>query len=112
MPGWLDPLLKPFRRAAREGEPRKGPWQVHFPDGWLPNSWGKFWNYWQLDRDPLAGRSLSAVVEACVSAYAQTIAQCPGDHWRSTGDGGRERVTTSALSRILRYPNAYQSRSD
>ena len=37
---------------------------------------------------------------------------CPGDHWRPAADGGRERVTTSALSRILRRPNDYQSRSD
>jgi phage portal protein BeeE len=37
---------------------------------------------------------------------------CPGTHWRSTGDGGRERVTTSALSRILKRPNSYQSISD
>jgi HK97 family phage portal protein len=52
------------------------------------------------------------MVEACVSAYSQTVAMCPGDHWRSTGDGGRERVTTSALSRIIRQPNDYQSMSD
>lgn len=52
------------------------------------------------------------MVEACVSAYAQTIAMCPGDHWRLLSNGGRERVTTSALSRILRRPNDYQSISD
>ena len=48
------------------------------------------------------------MVEACVSAYAQTVAQCPGDHWRSLGNGGRERVSNSDLSRILRQPNDYQ----
>jgi phage portal protein BeeE len=37
---------------------------------------------------------------------------CPGDHWRTQADGGRERVTTSALSRILRQPNTYQGSSD
>jgi phage portal protein BeeE len=52
------------------------------------------------------------MVEACVSAYAQTVAQCPGDHWRRLANGGRKRVTTSALSRILRRPNDYQSISD
>lgn len=52
------------------------------------------------------------MVEACVSAYAQTIAMCPGDHWRATDSGGRERVTTSGLSRVLRRPNDYQSISD
>jgi HK97 family phage portal protein len=52
------------------------------------------------------------MVEACVSAYAQTVAMCPGDHWRGNSKGGRDRVKTSALARILRYPNAYQSISD
>lgn len=52
------------------------------------------------------------MVEACVSAYAQTAAMCPGDHWRKLANGGRERVTNSALSRILRRPNDYQSISD
>jgi HK97 family phage portal protein len=52
------------------------------------------------------------MVEACVSAYAQTVAMCAGDHWISTKKGGRERVTTSALSRILRHPNSYQSMAD
>ena len=97
---------------AVEGEPRDGPWHVHWPDGILPNSWGQYLNYWQMGRDPISGFEGIAVVEACVNAYAQTIAQCPGDHWRATADGGRERITNSALSRILRNPNFYQSRSD
>jgi HK97 family phage portal protein len=37
---------------------------------------------------------------------------CPGDHWRLNSKNGRDRVKTSALSRILRYPNDYQSASD
>src|SRR5262245_55327829 len=56
--------------------------------------------------------SRSAVVEACLSAYSQTVAMCPGDHWRANDKGGRDRITTSALSRILRHPNDYQSISD
>ena len=39
----------------------------------------------------------SAMVEACVSAYAQTVAMCPGDHWRLNDKGGRDRVKNSAL---------------
>lgn len=97
---------------AVEGEPRDGPWMVHWPDGMLPNAWGKNWNYWQMGYDPIDGVGSVAVVEACVQAYASTISQCPGDHWRATPDGGRERVTNSALSRILRAPNHYQTRSD
>jgi HK97 family phage portal protein len=37
---------------------------------------------------------------------------CPGTHWLTTDDGGRERVSTSALSRILQKPNSYQSPAD
>ena len=52
------------------------------------------------------------MVEACVSAYSQTVAMCPGGHWRTLPDGGRELVTTSALARILKRPNDYESMSD
>ena len=52
------------------------------------------------------------MVEACISAYAQTCAMLPGSHWRLKDNGGRERVTTSALSRFLRQPNEYQTISD
>ena len=51
-------------------------------------------NWWQLGYDPMACHRKSAMVEACVCAYAQTIAMCPGDHWRLKHNGGRERVTT------------------
>jgi HK97 family phage portal protein len=77
--------------------------------GWIPTNWPI--NYWQTGRDPLPYGG-SAIVYACRSAYSQTIAMCPGTHWQSDKDGGRERVTSSALSRILRKPNSYQSGSD
>ncbi|WP_234838974.1 phage portal protein [Sinorhizobium meliloti] len=96
---------------AVEGEPRDGPWLVSWPNGVLPSSWGKNLNFWQMGRDPIDGQGGVAVVEACVNAYASTIAQCPGDVWRRTPDGGRERVANAA-SRVLRRPNDYQSRSD
>src|SRR5580765_8369290 len=75
----------------------------------VPPSWP--WNFWQLGYDPLKP-SGSAVVYACRQAYSQTLSMCPGTHWRSSGDGGRERVTNSALSRILKKPNSYQSPTD
>lgn len=96
---------------AVEGEERPGPWMVSWPDGMLPNAWGKNLNYWQMGRDPIDGLGGVAVVEACVQAYASTIAQCPGQVWRSDGKGGRERVDNAA-SRVLRSPNDYTSRSD
>lgn len=52
------------------------------------------------------------MVEACVSAYAQTVAMCPGAHKVTTADGGTKVITNSALSRWLRRPNDYQSISD
>jgi HK97 family phage portal protein len=95
---------------AAEGEPRAGPYTLPISGGWLPD--GVAANFWQLGMDPLPIGTRSAMVEACVSAYSQTIAMCPGDHWKKKPKGGREEVRTSALSRILRTPNAYQSISD
>lgn len=95
---------------AVEGEPRPGPYYLPISGGWLPD--GTSTNFWQLGENVLPATTRSAVVEACVSAYSQTTAMCPGDHWRLNDKGGRERVTNSALSRVLRRPNAYQSISD
>ena len=69
-------------------------------------------NWWQMGGSLQPYGGCSAMVEACVGAYSQTAAMCPGDHWRLLSDGGRERVTNSALARILRKPNDYQSISD
>jgi HK97 family phage portal protein len=93
---------------STEGAYRPGPYLTNA--GWIGA--GAAWNFWQQGYDPTPAVQSSAILEACVSAYAQTIAMCPGDHWRARPDGGRERVTTSALSRILRQPNGYQGSSD
>jgi HK97 family phage portal protein len=102
--------LLPWRKKAAEGEYRPGPYLLD--GGWLSASAGRLLNWWQTGASLLPNGESGAMVEACVSAYSQTIAMCPGDHWLSTGNGGRERVTTSALSRIIRRPNDYQSMSD
>jgi len=96
-------------KAAGEGEVHPGPYYLPVTGGWLPAD--APWNFWQSGIDPSSGAS-SAMVEACLSAYSQTIAMCPGDHWKLNDKNGRDRVSTSALSRILRYPNSYQSPSD
>lgn len=108
--GVLSRVLAPFKAKSAEGQYRDGPYYLPISRGWLPP--GSPWNFWQTGRDVRAYSSTNAIVEACVSAYSQTAAMCPGDHWRRTSSGGRERVTNSALSRILRKPNAYQSASD
>jgi HK97 family phage portal protein len=105
---WLTRML-PWGRAA-EGQYRPGPYMLS--DGWLSASVGRYWNYWQSGHNLQPYGSQSAMLEACVSAYSQTVPMCPGDHWRALDNGGRERVTNSALSRIMRRPNDYQSISD
>jgi HK97 family phage portal protein len=105
-------LARVFGRKAKaaEGEWRPGPYLLD--GGWLSAKAGKYLNWWQMGYSPQPYGEGSAMVEACVSAYAQTIAMCPGSHWLSRADGGRERVTTSDLNRILRRPNDYQTISD
>lgn len=106
--GLLSRIFRPSAAKAAEGEARPGPYLLN--DGWLPA--GTPWNFWQMGRNVRPYAQTSAVVEACISAYSQTAAMCPGDHWRRLPNGGRERVTNSALSRIVRKPNGYQSMSD
>jgi len=106
-------LARAAEAATRIFRPRQkqfGPFMSPIMGGsGVPANWPM--NWWQLGYDPLHP-SGSAVVYACRQAYAQTISMCTGTHWQSDGKGGRERMTTSALSRILRKPNAYQSPTD
>src|SRR5215216_3402794 len=99
--GIVSRALSLFQMRATEGQYRDGPWQLPISGGWLPTDVGRYWNWWQLGYD-VQQAGTSAMVQACVSAYAQTIAMCPGDHWRTQTNGGRERVVNSALTRILR----------
>ncbi|MEH3121987.1 MAG: phage portal protein [Sphingomonas phyllosphaerae] len=96
---------------AAEGAYRDGPYYLPISGGWLSADVGSNLNFWQMGYDVERGGG-TAIVQACVSAYAQTAAMCLGSHWKSRADGGRDRVTNSALSRILLRPNAYQSPSD
>jgi len=98
--GALTRIFRPRAKALARSAPSSG---------YIPPSWP--WNFWQLGYDPIPVGG-GAIVAACIDTYAQTAAECPPSHWRSTGDNGRERVTTSALSRVMQRPNAYQSGSD
>ena len=108
--GILSRIFRPRAQKGVEGEYRPGPWPLALSGGVIPADWPM--NYWQTGRDPVAFGRHSAMVEACISAYAQTVAMCPGDHWRRLPNGGRERVANSALTRVIRRPNDYQSMSD
>jgi len=94
---------------AAEGAAHGGPYLLPVSGGTLPA--GSSINWWQLGGN-IQRFSPSAMVEACISAYSQTSAMCPGDHWLDEDDDGRKRITTSDLSRFLRKPNSYQSISD
>ena len=86
----------------------------HLPvtGGYLPSEWGdNAWNWWQQGLDPIQGGQ-NAIVGSCVDAYAQTIASLWGQHVREEQDGGKTIITSSALSRVMRNPNEYQTRSD
>ncbi|MBR0879628.1 HK97 family phage portal protein [Bradyrhizobium barranii subsp. barranii] len=114
-PNWLAPLARIASRIVGksvEGEYRPGPWHLPITGGWLPAGIGDSLNWWQNGYDVVGPSSQSAMVEACVSAYSQTVAMCPGDHRRLNSKGGRDRVKNSAVSRLLRHPNDYQSISD
>jgi HK97 family phage portal protein len=104
--GLLDRALVAL--GVKSGE---GPYPLPVTGGWLSSDAGAHMNWWQMGYDPIRGGG-SAMVEACVASYAQTVAMCPGSHWRWTESSGRERITNSALVRILRQPNQYQTISD
>ncbi|WP_051960482.1 phage portal protein [Devosia riboflavina] len=109
MANWISRIFGGKQKAA-EGEYRPGPYQAD--NGWLSASAGRLMNWWQAGHSPGPYGESGAMVEACVSAYSQTVAMCPGGHWKMLPDGGRELVTTSALARILKRPNDYESMSD
>lgn len=103
----LTRVIGRFRKST-EGAYSAGPYWLD--GGWLPA--GTPINWWQMGTSIQGSTWRSAMVEACVSAYAQTVAMCPGDHWRKRSDGGRNRVGNSSLARIIRAPNDYQTISD
>jgi HK97 family phage portal protein len=106
----LSNAIVPQKAKSAEGAYRPGPYLLD--GGWLSAKAGKLWNFWQSGYSLQPYGAGNAMCEACVSAYSQTVAMCPGDHWWGLDDGGRERVTNSALYRILKSPNDYQSISD
>lgn len=108
--GWLRKALTPKAKTVTEGQYQPGPYLLG--DGWLSSAAGKFMNWWQMGYSLQPYGSSNAMVEACVSAYSQTVAMCPGDHWVANADGGRDCQKNSALYRIIRKPNDYQSMSD
>jgi hypothetical protein len=92
-------VLRPLFKAV-EGQPRSAPFHLPITGGWLSAEAGQYVNWWQMGHT-VSDYSRSAIVESCISSYAQTIASLSGTHWRANNRGGRSRVTNSALARIL-----------
>jgi len=66
---------------------------------------------WQRNLSPWLMKACGAVY-ACKWVIARTIASMTARHMKRLDNGGREEIKTSPLSRMLRNPNWYQSRSD
>lgn len=66
---------------------------------------------WQRNLSPWLAKACGAVY-ACKWVIARAIANMTARHMRRLNNGGREEIKTSPLSRMLRNPNWYQTRSD
>ena len=81
-------------------------------DSWTPPA-SYAWNWWQQDK-PMLGNGFenNTTVEACVVTISQSIAQLPIKHMRDDGKGGKEEIKNSAVTRVMRKPNPYQTKSE
>jgi len=78
-------------------------------EGCIPITWPA--NWWQMGRHPgVAGEP--AIRQACIDAYAQTIASMDLLLTRDTKKGGTDVVKVGAIPALLAKPNTYQTRSD
>lgn len=78
-------------------------------EGWIPASWPI--NFGQVGYDPVSSGA-NSVVYACVMLYARTISQLPGYHLQLQPDNSWQPNNKTALSRILKRPNDYQTPAD
>ncbi len=76
----------------------------------IPTSWPS--NFFQYGYNVPTVTGGGSVVEACISAYAQTVAQLPGRHYEIAEDGTKTYNMASNLARVLAKPNGFQTRSD
>jgi len=103
-----------FSRIARvfgvKGAPGGGlPVGNSTMEGCIPTAWP--WNWFQLGKHPGTSGE-PAIRQACIDAYAQTIAAMDLELSQETGDGGHEDVEDGPVVALLAKPNTYQTRSD
>lgn len=79
------------------------------PDGCIPVNWPAEW--WQRGMTPLCSGE-PAIRQACIDAYAQTIASMDLLLQKKNAKGGFDEIDTGAVPKVLRNPNSYQTRSD
>jgi HK97 family phage portal protein len=104
-------LSKVFTGSKAKAEPKTDDsgWTI-FGSGINPN-WGQGW--WQKAlSDPRQSARVSPAVEACVGHISRASAMLPLEHYKLLPKGGRERIKDSPIFKVLRKPNAYQTRSD
>ena len=107
----VDSRGHPLEKSCDNGE---GSWRGPFQGiGELGHSFqlSEWEDGWQRNLTPWLNKVCGAVY-ACKNVMAQAIATMPIHHLRLLDDGGTEIITTSPLSRVLRQPNGYQTRSD
>ena len=69
------------------------------------------WDWWQKGMK-VSEINANTTVEACIGVISQTVAQLPLRHHKINKDGGHEIVKDSYVTKVLRKPNPYQTKSD
>ena len=103
-------IFDKFLNHKENGDNEKGIYNLPITGGTLND--GGIWNWWQAGRNVDQFDSPTAIVHACVDAYAQTMASLYAEHYKYDEGDAKKRVKSSALSRCLHQPNDYQTRSD
>jgi len=103
-------LFDKFLNRGSNATTEKGIYHLPISGGTLND--GGILNWWQAGRNIDQFDSPTAIVHACVDAYAQTMASLYGDHYQYDDQDTKRRIKSSALSRCLHQPNDYQTRSD
>lgn len=103
------PMASLIDRLLRRKPKEKHWYSLPVTGGSVSSRWGD--NWWQRGYDPTSPGGVSTV-EACVDAYAQTIASMPVGVYDENDDGSQARNRSVSAGRAMRSPNSYQTRSD
>jgi HK97 family phage portal protein len=106
----LDSRGKPIEKSLAGESQWRGPFSGigEFGNTFQLSSWEDGWQ-----RNLTVGhQAVCAAAYAAMQVYAHTVSILDLKHYRMRDDGGRDEISTSALSRIARNPNAYQTWPD